>query len=309
MKRKLIKQGGSGLVAYIPKKWIDEKKLKAGNEINIEEEAGDLIISAETLNEKKEITLDLREEDPLFIKIIINDFYRRGYDKMIINYSSDQQFKTITQTIKKYLLGFEVSEKSPNKTIIENITLPESEKQEVLLRRIFLIIDEMFELTLNAMKEEKYTNYEEIIESKNKIGQYDNFSRRNISKKKFYQESSSFYWMLYNHLYLVSHSLTHLYETLEKNKTKLPKNFLELFIKIREFHNLIYGGFFKKDLATLKRINPKMNSFLYEEIHKNLEKSKGKDSIILYYFGELIRLLYKTNTPILGILLSNKTIN
>jgi phosphate uptake regulator len=310
MKRKLIKQGGSGLVAYIPKKWIDEKNLKAGDEISIAEEEGDLIISSETKEKKKEIKLDFSSEDPLFIKIIINDLYREGYDKMTLEYSSKGQLKTIKETINQYLLGFEISGKDGDSIILENVAVPDEEKQEVLLRRIFFILEEMFEIVRKDLVNKKYESYKSLLELKRKIGQYDNFSRRNISKKKFYQESSSFYWMLYNNLYLISHNLIHLYDVLRLGKKySISENLLIIFEETKEFYFKMHEGFFKDDLNTLKRINTKMNKFLYDQVQKELRKSKGEDSLVLYYFGELSRLLYKTNTPLLGILLTKRRKN
>jgi antitoxin component of MazEF toxin-antitoxin module len=307
MKRKLIKQGGSGLVAYIPKKWVDEKKLKAGDEIDFIEEADDLIISAKPKEDKKEIDLDFREEDPLFIKIIINDLYRSGFDRMIISYKTEEQFETVNETVNEYLLGFEITEKRDGKVIIENITLPEEEKQEVLLRRIFFILEDMFDI-IGQKIESKKVNDKQITEDKRKIGQYDNFSRRNISKKKFYQESSSFYWMLYYHLYLISHNLYHLYGVLQENsRYKASKKILYNFSEIKKFYLEMQKGFFTKDLSKLKKINTAMNKFLYSPLQKDMQLSKNAEGLVLYYLAELIRLLYKTNTPVLGILLSSQT--
>ncbi len=304
MKRKLIKQGGSGLVAYIPKTWIDEKGLRPGDEVNFADEAGDLILSAKSNEEKKSIDLDFRNEDPIFIRIIINDLYRSGIDKMKIKYHSPQQLAIIDETVNNYLLGFEITDKDKSMVCIENITLPEDEKQGVLLRRIFFIIDDMFELIRQRIENGILIDDKEITEYKRKIGQYDNFSRRNISKKKFYQESSSFYWVLYGQLYLISHSLFHLYEILKKNPKYIPrKKVAETFAQLNKFYSLVTASFFKSDLETLKKMNVSMNRFLYDEIYGLIETSKGTESLVVYYLAEISRLLYKMNHPILGILL------
>ena len=66
-------------------------------------------------------------------------------------------------------------------------------------------------------------------------------------------------------------------------------------------------GFFTKDLSKLKKINTAMNKFLYSPLQKDMQLSKNAEGLVLYYLAELIRLLYKTNTPVLGILLSSQT--
>jgi hypothetical protein len=309
MKRKLIKQGGSGLVAYIPKKWIDEKGLKAGDELSFLEEDEDLILSAKPQQEKKSVELDFRQEDPIFIRIIINDLYRSGVDSMRILYASAKQLEIINETVNNYLLGFEITDKNKQYVCVENITLPEEEKQELLLRRIFFIIEDMFDAIGARLSTKKEINHEIIAEYKRKIGQYDNFSRRNISKKKFYQESSSFYWMLYGQLYLISHSLFHLYEVLRNNpRYSSTKKVAETFSKINVFYQTVTTSFFKKDLNTLKKLNTSMKNFLYDEVYLLIKSSSGVESLATYYLAELSRLLYKMNHPILGILLKDQVV-
>jgi len=296
--RKLISQGGSGVVAYIPKKWVVSKGLKAGDEVNFKEEEGDLIVSAKEKKEKKKIVLDMRDADPLFIKIIVNDMYRTGYDRIEVKYETKSQFKVINEVVNRFLLGFEVTEHLENRVILENIMGASEEKQDVLLRRMFLIIKEMFDLIEQDGSSRSYQNHDYLLQLKRKIGQYDNFSRRNISKKKFYEES--FYWTLYNHLYLICHSLIHLYDVMK------PRYVLKndsLFIDLKDFFGKMYVGFFEKDVEKLRKINTPLNNFLYSKVQIRMLKARGKESLVLYYYGELARLMYKTNSPIIGILL------
>jgi len=304
MQRKLIKQGGGGLVAYIPKKWLDSKNLKPGDELTFIQEAEELIISASKDVLKKEITLDIRKEDELFVKIIINDLYRTGYDRIILKIISSEQAKIIEQIANRYLLGMEVTEIDSNHAIIENITIPDEEKQELLLRRIFHIINEMFAIVFEELKSGNIEHPQLLLEFKEKVGKYDNFSRRNISKKRFYQKSSSFYWGLYNNLYLISHSLMHLHETLIKAKKPASRKIISIYTKIQTYYQIMHTGFFKKEENALKEINGEMNEFLYTVVLKEMEK--GKEVLSLYYCAELIRILYKTNSPAIGILIGKK---
>jgi len=47
MRRKIISQGGGkGLTLYLPKKWADERNIKGGDEIEIEENLNSLIIKS-----------------------------------------------------------------------------------------------------------------------------------------------------------------------------------------------------------------------------------------------------------------------
>ena len=53
MKRKLIKQGLGGYTIYLPKKWIDRKGLKEGEEINVVETDAGLVIGSDVKGRKE----------------------------------------------------------------------------------------------------------------------------------------------------------------------------------------------------------------------------------------------------------------
>ena len=84
MERKLIKQGGGGLTIYVPKKWIDTRKLKEGDEVSIIEKENSLLISAvKKKEESSEITINDKNKKDLIP--IITHLYRAGIDKIPIN--------------------------------------------------------------------------------------------------------------------------------------------------------------------------------------------------------------------------------
>ena len=47
MRRKVIKQGPSTLMVSLPSKWVKNKNIKRGDEINLFEQGEDIIISLE----------------------------------------------------------------------------------------------------------------------------------------------------------------------------------------------------------------------------------------------------------------------
>ena len=60
MKRKLIKQGSGGLTLCVPKKWVDVNKLEAGDEVEVVEEKGNLLMSSSKIEKtiKRELIID-----------------------------------------------------------------------------------------------------------------------------------------------------------------------------------------------------------------------------------------------------------
>lgn len=306
MKRKLIEQGGGGLVAYIPKQWCDANSLKAGDDVTFtKEDDGTLRVAAEPTEERKEIRLAFDDEERLFIWIMINHLYRAGYDRISVRYSNDEQLEHVREVVDQYLLGFEVVDETDEKVVLENIAGPGEDKQDVLMRRIFMLIDELFDMLHEEMERSQFDRYDKVLEIRKKIGQYDNFCRRNISKKRFYQEGAGFSWMLYIQLYLVSHNLIHLYEALKDADGEIGESVPELLEELHGYYTEMYEGFFRQDLERLKKVNGPLDRAYYTIQEEYLASSNGVDSVAQYYLAELARLLYKTSSyPLLGVMLS-----
>jgi hypothetical protein len=76
MKRKIIKQGLGGYTIYLPKKWIDNFKLQAGDEINLDLIDNKLLISAEGIKEKRQTTITVTGENKIFLKTSLIHIYR-----------------------------------------------------------------------------------------------------------------------------------------------------------------------------------------------------------------------------------------
>jgi len=302
MKRKLIRQGGGGgMTIYVPKKWIVERKLKPGDEISLTPVDSSLLLSAEAKAEKKEAEISISSENEPFIRIHLWDLYRLGYDRIRVEFSTKKQAAIIEDVAERLLLGFEVTEKEESHIVLENVTEPSGEKQEVLLRRMFLMIKQSFELAYEDFSKGKLENFSRIRQISQKVDQYDNFCRRNISKNKLTEEKENFYWGLYNYLLLIQHSMLHLYESLGK-PARVSRNSLAILKMLQESFSMAYEGFFKKDIKIIGKANENAKNALHKNVFPGIQKSKGKESLVLHYFGEISRLIYLSAAPMVGIL-------
>jgi len=304
MKRKLIKQGGGGCVIYVPKKWLDSHNLIAGNELNIEENENSLILSSDELSlKKKEISISIINENEQFIRINLNNLYRLGYDIIKINYKNKKQLSIIDDLTKNVLLGFEITEINDDFLIIESITEPGVEKQKILLRKIFFLIIQSFELLNEDLTTNKCDNFSKIKEYSNNVYRYNNFCRRVISKNKFEDNKSHLSWRLYAQLNLLQRSLLHFYEIMSKeNKLKFDKKIIEIFSKLKESFSILNSGFFKHDFEDIENASIICKELLYNNIHNELKINSGINSISLYYAGEISRQINLLLVPMIGLL-------
>jgi len=290
MKRKIIAQKDSYTIT-LPKKWADLNGFKQGTELNVEEIENKLVISSESTIQKKEKILELvpKIEFESIIRTQLQNYYRLGYDKLKVHYETKKQFKIIEEIVNNRLLGFEIISKEANYVIIESITEPGAEKQEIIQRRLFYSIDESFNLLLEDFNNETFLNLKEFKEKSKLSSKYANFLYRNITKRKFNDSKKSIYWNTYDYLVIIQHELLHLYESLIEKK-KVSKKVISLFeVLKKEFAN-IHKAFYNKDIELLLHASYKLNKLLYSEIQPLMKGNN--DAIILYYFAYLARITY-----------------
>ena len=107
MRRKLIQHGRSSLTVSLPKKWVKEKNLKKGEEIEVEESNGTLVISAEKHHKHKKIDIDVSGAQPM-IRRIIGATFKSGYDEVDVRFSSYDELKAVQELVREQFTGFEI---------------------------------------------------------------------------------------------------------------------------------------------------------------------------------------------------------
>jgi len=169
MKRKLIKQGrGGSFTINLPKKWVDQRNLKAGEDININEIEGNLIVSQGVREKKKSITIDITGMYARTISIIIKSVYQRGFtelkvnydDEKVINYKSTYRRKKyshilVTELINEItseLIGFEIVDQGNKYITIKQISKVDEKDFEPTLRRIFRLMADLNNYFYNDLK-------------------------------------------------------------------------------------------------------------------------------------------------------------
>ena len=186
--------------------------------------------------------------------------------------------------------------------MFESITEPSKEKQNVLLRRMFLLIKDSLQLLNEDLQQKQWNELTKIQHNTNKVDRYDNFNRRAIAKQHITEEKVNFYWTLSNYLHLIQRSILHLYESGNKNKINLNPEQQKLYQILTDQFDKIYQAFFRRDINAINNTNIELKELLYQQIHPALTKAKGQTTVTLYYCGELARLMYLSNSPMIGIL-------
>lgn len=291
MKRKLIKQGKEGLTMYIPKKFIDKHNLVGGDELEVEELENSLILSVETIKKKIKTTqLKLLYENEGYIRDYIIHLYVLGYTKITLYYNSPKEFEYIENSINNYVLGFEITQESKNFVVIENILEVEQQKREILLRRSYLLIEQMFTLILEEVKQNSFKSQQKIIKISYGIEKYVNFLKRRVYQNRINENKSEMLYEFYGIFRNLSTSLKMMYLSLSNNNNNTIK-----YGYIKEFEHIFKNlekSYFSNDLESLS----KSGNFVSEKlIHfsQNISQDIQRNEIqpFLYFNSFLVSLL------------------
>jgi phosphate uptake regulator len=298
MKRKLIKQGGGGFTVYLPKKWIDERSLKAGDEIDVDETDNALVLRTKA-NVKKSTTLALIDEPHYLIYLKLTHLYRMGFDTIYVTFKNSSLLAEVQRIVTDYLLGFEITEKQKNSCILENVAEPADEKFSALFRRIFLQIKEMHALITDDVVQNKQLHKQEIQQLRISFDKHVYFCRRCISKKMNIEEDSILHWELLTLLTHTQHGFYYLYQYYADKKKSLSsetKHFLSL---LENYFDCVYNAYFEKKseyLDTQQKLYHHLNTNIFVLLEKN------KDAVVLAHLKEIIRLIQVAGSPVRALL-------
>ena len=256
MNRKIIKQGNNSYTVTLPIKWVRDQNLE-DEEVEINEEDNKVIISVPSSAKRKEnsIKINLGQYHPRTIKNILNNFYRKGYDKVVIEFENKEQIKEIRKSTKD-LLGFEIVDEKEKECVLQNIAEPTGEKYDAILRKIFISIKDDASDLLETWKKGKIGDISRYEESKNIIDTYTNFCRRVVIKEKIGGSKNSYFNMiLISRLSLIYHSYYYLAKYLHSKSIGKPKeDILKILSSSIEMFSFLTEAFYKNDIKKLDKI-------------------------------------------------------
>ncbi len=302
MRRKIIKQGVATLTLSLPSKWAKKFNLKAGDELDVDEQDSNLLVAAKPREKKKEITVEITEANKEDIEVILTHLYRRGFDTITLKGVSAALMNTVTAVTKDLLLGFEVTEREGKQCKITNISEPTEEKYEVLLRRAFLIIKETQTTVLRDFEKGRFENMKEIEELRKQQDKFVLFCRRILTRER----NSTIEWELLTFLMHIEHAYYYLYAYAYENSVKKNERIIELLKDLEKYFQLYYDAYYKKDMNAIHKINKLKKEFQFGKCYRYLEQTKGKETIVLSNMREIFRLIQIGSSPILSELLEKR---
>jgi phosphate uptake regulator len=188
--RKIQFTGRSTYILSLPKKWIEEMKLKAGDHVSISRTSNNSL-SITTEQEKRlqdsinEVTtLVLIDEGPNTLKRKIVSIYLSGYNYINLKSKTGRiqpiQREAVREIVRRSLIGTEIiADSSDIITIQVLLTLPEL-SVNTAVRRMFLIASSMHRDVITALKEKNYEMANGVVKSDDEVDRFSLYILRNL---------------------------------------------------------------------------------------------------------------------------------
>lgn len=321
MRRKVIKQGHNTLTLTLPSEWVKKLNIQPGDEIDLTESQGGLIINGKQHNGHKKTIIDINGLSVPMIWRFFQSVYREGYDeiKIIYNphedYESAYNFYTSQFAFKRMgekpdakktglemleglinrFIGMEIIDNGSNYCTVKEMGELTSKEFDNSLRRIFLLIQELFDKTLSLIEENKIGDIKvcKIIHAMDiNIDRFIDYCCRinnKINDSSFQKNKPVLFATLFI-LELLGDEFKYIGTHLAKTK-KPVKEVLPFAQSVKEHFDMYYRLFYKFDKQATIEFGE--NDFRIYNEHFNWKESENSElRSIRRHFMQLSKLIF-----------------
>ena len=189
MRRKTIQLAHKTLVISLPAKWVKRCEIKKGDELDVEQNKNELKISLPKPQIKKSKTINADVWGRLLSRYLVS-LYHQGFSEFEIRYDAPEMLKRI-QTATAHMIGFEMVKQTKNFVVIRDITGPSDEEFSTILRRLFLLVLDVFQDGIEAIKTDDKKQIQTLILKDVEINKFSHFCLRKINKGDVKEEQKA----------------------------------------------------------------------------------------------------------------------
>jgi|SRR3989344_295635 len=288
MKRKVSKIGPATLMVSLPSKWVKEYGIKKGDELDIEELSNSLVIKTRKGLVIETKTINITGLEEMVIWRCLDAIYKSGTEeiKIIFDYEKLKNFqdrKNITtldyiRIITDRLIGMEIISQGKNSCIIREISKIKEEEFDIVLRRIFMTIEGMFNDSLEAIKKhdkELLNNLSKNIDSP--LNKLINYCLRYLNKGDYNIKKTTTLYYALNELEEIGDSIPFILKTTSKMNKPLKKEIIDLLNDLNNLFNYMHKTFYTFNIENFSEIY-KIRKDIKNKIenYKNLSEEEIK---------------------------------
>lgn len=260
------------MTVSLPSEFVKRQGLKKGQEIEIEEQGNDLLISTEKKIEVEKKVLNLKGLSGIE-RQFLDAVYKKGYDEIEIQLENTKQIEDIKEALKNELSTFEIINRDKDNCLIKSISELDEKEFDNILKRTFILLEEMFneiEIAIEEKNDKKVRECTELEEINDKL---THLLRRSLNKKGYKDHKNVLI------LYSIIQNLEKIADYLRDFCNEFKKNYsiLLLFIKLKEMFVLYHELFYNFDSSLIKKIKERKHSI------RNMEKKFQRENFWLVY--------------------------
>ena len=188
-RRKLQLAGGSTYVVSLPKKWIDDLKMKIGDEVTLIKNPNNSLTLFSTMDKfeaKKSIIEISKDDSEESLKRKIIAIYLAGYKIIVVRSKGIKiqptHARVIRELARSSMIGTEIVESSSESIMIQVLTrLPEL-SFDVALRRMHLMASNMHREAIDALEKMDKEAAEEVVKMDDEVDRFSLYMLRNLSQ-------------------------------------------------------------------------------------------------------------------------------
>jgi phosphate uptake regulator len=320
MKRRIIKQGHNTLTLTLPSEWVKKLNLKAGDEVDVLEKESTLLVNGRERNKEKSTVIDITGFTIPLLWRFFQSAYRAGNDEIRITFDPDKkdyedayhyyttQFDysklgekiperpalAMIQSVVDRFIGMGVIESGKGYCIVREMGESSPKEFDNSLRRIFLVIQQMFERVNEAILHDEIGDKglcKELHTIDLNVDRLVDYCSR-ILNKMSNTFSDSKKMLLFSTLFileLIGDEFKYIGKHLAVSK-KPVKDVLPLIEMVKEHFDMYYHLFYKFDRETAIKFG-KNDYRIYNEHFKIKENLKGESRSMARHFMTLSKFV------------------
>jgi len=305
MKRRIIKQGHNTLTITLPKTWTEKLNLNAGDEVDVDEQSGSLLVGGKQNGEPKSTIVDIRGFNVPMMWRFFQSAYREGYDEIKVIYdpkaSCDSAYNFYTsqfeypkmgeinpkkaplemvQELVDRFIGIEIIDHGEDFCIVREMGELTSKEFDNSLRRIFLLIMEVFDTVIEFIKNNRINDVQVCKKLHSMDMNIDRFIdyccriNNKVNDSSFQKNKPIMFSTLFL-LELLADEFKYLGAHLSRSKKKVDE-ILSFAERVRAHFELYYHLFYKFERELVIKFGE--NDYQIYNEHFKQKESSNKDA-------------------------------
>ncbi len=284
MRRKIVLHGPSSLCISLPNSWAKLHGMKKGDEVDVRENGADLLVSPTESRKEKKTEISISGMNRETRKDILIALHKKGYDEVKITFEDIRSVKDLLACINEMHLGFEVIKQEQKSVVIRDISNPDGEQLDNLVRRLFRITIEYASRVAEVMAEKEEATESCLLHDVS-IRRISNHCKRILNKHA--NGRPPYLLCIIECLEMVSGDLTALLEAL-KDRSSHPQKVIDTSAKLVQllsgcydlYYAFSFSSYDKVRLASIKA-ETSIKGLPEGEITSRLARLHDKISIML----------------------------